>query len=75
MALSMLDKKAEHTEKAEWPAEIKAEFERESRQPNGCVGTDAAVGDRQASASGSSACSRASASASIATCSITSGPR
>jgi hypothetical protein len=40
MALSMLDKKAEHTEKAEWPAAIKAEFERESRQPNGCVGTE-----------------------------------
>jgi quercetin dioxygenase-like cupin family protein len=40
MTLSMLDKKAEHTEQAEWPAAIKAEFERESRSPNGCVGTE-----------------------------------
>jgi hypothetical protein len=39
MALTMLDKKAVQTARAEWPAEIEAEFERESRQHNGCVGT------------------------------------
>ena len=40
MALTMLDKKAAREEKAEWPAAIQAEFERESRSPNGCVGTE-----------------------------------
>ena len=39
MALTMLDKKAVHEDRSEWPAEIKAEFERESHRPNGCVGT------------------------------------
>ncbi len=39
MALTMLDKKAAIEERFEWPAAIKAEFERESRSPNGCVGT------------------------------------
>ena len=39
MALTMLDKKAVHEDRSEWPAEIKAEFERENKQPNGCVGT------------------------------------
>jgi hypothetical protein len=39
MALSMLDKKAAHSEHREWPLEIKAEFEHEGRRPNGCVGT------------------------------------
>ena len=39
MALSMLDKKAVQADRSEWPAELKAEFERESRQHNGCVGT------------------------------------
>ena len=32
MALTMLDKKAVQEDRSEWPAEIKAEFERESRQ-------------------------------------------
>jgi len=40
MALTMLDKKAVAATPTEWPAEIKAEFERESRSPNGCVGTE-----------------------------------
>jgi hypothetical protein len=40
MALTMLDKKAAREEKAEWPAAIQAEFERESLSPNGCVGTE-----------------------------------
>ena len=39
MALTMLEKKAAQTDRPEWPAEIKAEFKRESRQHNGCVGT------------------------------------
>ena len=40
MALTMLDKKAEACDRSEWPPEIRAEFERENRQPNGCVGTE-----------------------------------
>ena len=39
MALTMLDKKAAQEDRSEWPAELKAEFERESRNPNPCVGT------------------------------------
>ena len=39
MALTMLDKKAVRADRSEWPAEIKAEFERESRNHNGCVGS------------------------------------
>ncbi len=39
MALTMLDKKAAVEDRSEWPAAIKAEFERESRAHNGCVGT------------------------------------
>ena len=39
MALTMLDKKAVAEDRSEWPAELKAEFERESRQNNGCVGS------------------------------------
>ena len=39
MAVTMLDKKAVQSDRSEWPAEIKAEFERESRSPNGCVGS------------------------------------
>jgi hypothetical protein len=35
----MLDKSAESTTKTPWPAEITAEFERESKHPNPCVGT------------------------------------
>ena len=40
MALTMLDKKAAVEDRSEWPAEIKAEFDRESRAHNGCVGTE-----------------------------------
>ena len=40
MALTMLDKQAARADHTQWPAEIKAEFERESRRPNGCVGTE-----------------------------------
>lgn len=39
MALSMLEKKAEAKSAAAWTPELKAEFERESRNPNGCVGS------------------------------------
>jgi hypothetical protein len=38
MALTMLDKKPEQAAKTPWPVEIAAEFERERRSPNGCVG-------------------------------------
>ena len=33
MALSMVDKAAERSDKSAWPAEIKAEFEREAKTP------------------------------------------
>ncbi len=39
MALTMLDKNAGQADRSAWPADIKAEFERESRNHNGCVGT------------------------------------
>ena len=39
MALTMMDKRR-CTGRSEWPAEIKAEFERENkRDPSGCVGS------------------------------------
>ena len=39
MALTMLDKSAETKDTAPWPADIAAEFEREAKNPNPCVGT------------------------------------
>jgi beta-alanine degradation protein BauB len=39
MALTMLDKHAESTIKTPWPAELTAEFEREAKNPNPCVGS------------------------------------
>jgi quercetin dioxygenase-like cupin family protein len=39
MALTMLDKKPVREERSEWPPEIRSEFERESKNPNGCVGS------------------------------------
>jgi quercetin dioxygenase-like cupin family protein len=39
MALTMLEKSAERKEKAQWPAEIAAELEREAKNPNPCVGS------------------------------------
>jgi beta-alanine degradation protein BauB len=39
MALTMTDKSAVRSEKTAWPAEIAAEFEREAKNPNPCVGT------------------------------------
>jgi beta-alanine degradation protein BauB len=38
MALTMLDKQAESSVKSPWPPEIAAEFEREKKSPNPCVG-------------------------------------
>ena len=40
MALTMMDKKAVNEDRSEWPDEIKAEFERENKQNNGCVGSE-----------------------------------
>jgi len=40
MALTMVDKHAESSNRSAWPAAIAAEFERESRNPNPCVGTE-----------------------------------
>src|SRR5262249_53509506 len=39
MALTMLDKAAVHADESPWPPEIQAEFEREARNPNPCVGS------------------------------------
>ena len=39
MALTMLDKQAERKDKSDWPAEVKAEFEREAQNNNPCVGS------------------------------------
>lgn len=39
MALTMLDKAAEHKTTAPWSAEIAAEFKRENDNPNPCVGS------------------------------------
>jgi quercetin dioxygenase-like cupin family protein len=38
MALSMLDKSTDHTDRSAWPPAIAAEFEREKQSHNGCVG-------------------------------------
>ncbi len=40
MALTMVDKPADHKEKSDWPEAIRAEFEREAKNPNPCVGTE-----------------------------------
>jgi quercetin dioxygenase-like cupin family protein len=39
MSLSMMEKAALRSDKSEWPAEIAAEFEREAKNPNPCVGS------------------------------------
>jgi hypothetical protein len=39
MALSMLDKSTDRTDRSAWPPAIAAEFEREKQSHNGCVGT------------------------------------
>lgn len=40
MAMTMMDKAAASKDRSEWPAALKAEFERESQNPNGCVGSE-----------------------------------
>jgi quercetin dioxygenase-like cupin family protein len=39
MALTMTDKQAVHVDRSAWSPDLIAEFEREARNPNGCVGT------------------------------------
>ncbi len=39
MAMTMTDKQATHLDRSAWPSAIRQEFEREARNPNGCVGT------------------------------------
>ena len=39
MALTMMDKQTARADKSAWPAEIRAEFEREARERNHCVGS------------------------------------
>ena len=39
MGLTMLDKKAVNTDRTAWPPEIQAEFNREAKNPNPCVGS------------------------------------
>jgi beta-alanine degradation protein BauB len=38
MPMTMLEKPTNSRNKAPWPPEIRAEFEQEARNPNGCVG-------------------------------------
>ena len=38
MALTTMDKKPVETARTAWPPELAAEFERERKSPNGCVG-------------------------------------
>jgi hypothetical protein len=38
MALTMLDKQAEKSDKSAWSPELVTEFERERNNPNPCVG-------------------------------------
>lgn len=38
MPMTMLEKPTNSRTKAQWPAEIRAEFEQGARNPNGCVG-------------------------------------
>jgi quercetin dioxygenase-like cupin family protein len=40
MALTMVDKRAESSDRSAWPPAIAAEFEWESKNPNPCVGTE-----------------------------------
>ena len=40
MALTMLDKQPLNSDKSAWPPEIAAEFERERKNPNPCVGSE-----------------------------------
>ena len=39
MALTMLDKKALKTDATAWPSDVRAEFDREAKNPNPCVGS------------------------------------
>ena len=39
MALTMIDKSRREEDKIAWPADIAAEFEREAKNPNPCVGS------------------------------------
>ena len=39
MAMTMLDKQAARADRSAWPADVTADFERESKAHNGCVGT------------------------------------
>jgi hypothetical protein len=39
MALTMKDKQSAKLDQSAWPAEIKAEFDREAKNPNHCVGS------------------------------------
>src|SRR5690348_18512477 len=39
-AMTMTDKPAFSSQKAQWPQSLVDEFEQESRQPNGCVGNE-----------------------------------
>jgi quercetin dioxygenase-like cupin family protein len=40
MALTMIDKVAARTDQTQWAPPLRAEFEREAGQPNGCVGSE-----------------------------------
>jgi hypothetical protein len=47
MALSMMEKQALKSDKSDWSPELKAEFEREAKNPNYCVGSTLLSEDRR----------------------------
>jgi quercetin dioxygenase-like cupin family protein len=40
MTMTMMDKATDRSDRSAWPADIAAEFEREKKAPNPCVGTE-----------------------------------
>jgi beta-alanine degradation protein BauB len=40
MTMTMMDKATDRSDRSAWPADIAAEFEREKKNPNPCVGTE-----------------------------------
>ena len=47
MAMSMKEKASNSHVNVEWTAALKQEFAREAERPNGCVGSELSVRDRQ----------------------------
>ena len=74
MALSMMEKTALKTDHSAWPDADRQGIRARTREPESAASARACFRKMKGCGSGKSACSRASASASIAMCSIISGP-